>query len=86
MGLSMMTRSVGLGRGPLKAPEASDVRRRSVSKPTTQHFFPPGALSLPSGPCAGCRGLTAGLTYQLELLRVFKMLPSCNEEHSRVDA
>lgn len=36
--------------------------------------------------CAGGHGLTAGFTYQLELLRVLKMLPSCNEQHSCVDA
>lgn len=82
----MTTRSVGLGRGALKAPEASDLRCTLVSNPTSQRFFPPGAPSLPSGPCAECRELTAGLTYQLKLLRIFKMLPSCNEEHSRIDA
>lgn len=39
-----------------------------------------------SDPVLGMEGgLAAGFTYQLEFLRVFKVLPSGNEEHCRVD-
>lgn len=38
------------------------------------------------GPCSGYSGLAAGFTNQLQLLRVFKLLPSCNEEYCCIDA
>lgn len=45
-----------------------------------------GSFLALSGPCAGYSGLAAGFTYQLKFLRVFKLLPSCNEEYCRIDA
>lgn len=50
--------------------------------PSPSPIFPLPALS----PCWGDSGAELRLTNELELIRIFKALPSSNEEHSSIDA